>query len=160
MDYTSKYYDPSKAHEYYERTKVLKGYENRYGGSRGNGTSAASSGSMGPPKLSGIANKNQRSSTAASVRTTQTKGSSGFDQKKTDTITYTKEHIDVVRKVNKIVDNEILDKVKKLREDIDTIRESDQGFSSEELAARIKAMLGETKKIKTKAMRKIVNEYI
>ncbi len=44
MPYASKYYDPVKAHEYYEKTKVLKGYENRYGGSRGNGTSAASGG--------------------------------------------------------------------------------------------------------------------
>ena len=44
MAYASKYYDPVKAHEYYERTKVLIGYEDRYGGSRGNGTSAASSG--------------------------------------------------------------------------------------------------------------------
>ena len=42
MPYASKYYDPQKAHEYYERTKKLKGYENRYGGSRGDGTSAAS----------------------------------------------------------------------------------------------------------------------
>lgn len=42
MAYASKYYDPAKAHEYYMRTRELKGYENRYGGSRGNGTSAAS----------------------------------------------------------------------------------------------------------------------
>ena len=33
--YASKYYDPVKAHEYYEEHKTLKGYENRYGGSRG-----------------------------------------------------------------------------------------------------------------------------
>ena len=32
--YSSKYYDPVKAHEYYEEHKTLKGYENRYGGSR------------------------------------------------------------------------------------------------------------------------------
>lgn len=42
MAYASKYYDPVKAHEYYMRTRQLKGYENRYGGHRGNGTSAAS----------------------------------------------------------------------------------------------------------------------
>ncbi len=46
MAYASKYYDPVKAHEYYERTKVLKGYADRYGGSRGDGTSAASTGSV------------------------------------------------------------------------------------------------------------------
>ena len=32
--YKSEYYDPQKAHEYYEEHKELKGYENRYGGSR------------------------------------------------------------------------------------------------------------------------------
>ncbi|MBO7453333.1 MAG: phage portal protein, partial [Clostridiales bacterium] len=32
--YASEYYDPQKAHEYYEEHKQLKGYENRYGGSR------------------------------------------------------------------------------------------------------------------------------
>lgn len=42
MAYSSKYYDPQKAHEYYMKTRELKGYENRYGGSRGDGTSAAS----------------------------------------------------------------------------------------------------------------------
>lgn len=44
-EYASKYYDPVKAHAYYMKTRELKGYENRYGGHRGNGTSAASSGS-------------------------------------------------------------------------------------------------------------------
>ena len=42
MAYKSKYYDPEKAHEYYMKTRELKGYEDRYGGSRGDGTSAAS----------------------------------------------------------------------------------------------------------------------
>lgn len=42
MPYASKYYDPKKAHDYYMRTRELKGYENRYGGARGDGTSAAS----------------------------------------------------------------------------------------------------------------------
>ena len=41
-DYYSKYYDPDKAHEYYLRIRELKGYEDRYGGHRGFGTSAAS----------------------------------------------------------------------------------------------------------------------
>lgn len=46
MAYANKYYDPEKAHEYYMRTRKLKGYANRYGGARGDGTSAASSGSV------------------------------------------------------------------------------------------------------------------
>lgn len=46
MPYASKYYDPQKAHEYYMRTRELKGYEDRYGGSRGDGTSYASSGKI------------------------------------------------------------------------------------------------------------------
>jgi len=44
MAYASKYYDPIKAHEYYMKTRELKGYEDRYGGHRYEGTSAASSG--------------------------------------------------------------------------------------------------------------------
>ncbi len=48
MAYASKYYDPVKAHEYYMKTRELKGYEDRYGGARGNGTSAASGGYIGP----------------------------------------------------------------------------------------------------------------
>lgn len=41
-EYASKYYDPQKAHQYYMSNRHLKGYANRYGGSRGSGTSAAS----------------------------------------------------------------------------------------------------------------------
>jgi hypothetical protein len=44
MAYASKYYDPDKAHDYYMRTRELIGYEDRYGGWRGNGTSGGSSG--------------------------------------------------------------------------------------------------------------------
>lgn len=33
--YSSQYYDPNKAHDYYMKNRELKGYENRYGGSRG-----------------------------------------------------------------------------------------------------------------------------
>lgn len=44
MAYASKYYNPIKAHEYYMKTRELKGYEDRYGGHRYDGTSAASSG--------------------------------------------------------------------------------------------------------------------
>lgn len=36
------YYNPEKAHEYYMKNRELKGYKDRYGGSRGDGTSAAS----------------------------------------------------------------------------------------------------------------------
>lgn len=44
MAYANKYYDPVKAHEYYLRTRQLKGYANRYGGSRGgDGTPNATS---------------------------------------------------------------------------------------------------------------------
>jgi len=42
VTYNKKYYDANKAHQYYLRHRQLKGYANRYGGSRGNGTSAAS----------------------------------------------------------------------------------------------------------------------
>lgn len=48
MAYANKYYDPDKAHAYYMKNRELKGYEDRYGGWRGNGASGASiSGSLG-----------------------------------------------------------------------------------------------------------------
>lgn len=40
MAYASKYYDPVKAHEYYMRTRELKGYENRYGGPKEDATTS------------------------------------------------------------------------------------------------------------------------
>lgn len=75
-NYENVYYNPEKAHEYYERTKKLKGYENRYGGSRG-GTSTAktgssvsrnSSGSGRSSNSGGSGGKSNKSSIAEQVR--------------------------------------------------------------------------------------------
>ena len=79
-EYASKYYDPVKAHAYYMKTRELKGYENRYGGHRGNGTSAASSGSsftgtLGKTNQTGIkeiGSGNSKSSTSNSNSYTST----------------------------------------------------------------------------------------
>lgn len=213
MAYASKYYDPTKAHEYYMRTRELKGYENRYGGSRGNGTSAASSGytgTLGSSKSSrysgsssGITNGNGKTLTETQAHNLQirnqidslkkelssmssedrkanreayndqiqklreqTKGgsTSGFNQKGKEAAAYIKDQMekerdDVIKKSNEAADNEMLDKVKKLQADINAMRESGRGFSHKEFGARIKAMLGETKKIKTKTKRQLTSEY-
>lgn len=42
--YSSEYYDPDKAHEYYEQHKQLKGYANRYGGVGGRGGKVSTKG--------------------------------------------------------------------------------------------------------------------
>ena len=70
MAYASKYYDPVKAHEYYMKHRVLKGYEDRYGGSRGNGTSAASNGGVfnQPPLHIKSSSSVSGSSSASSVQ--------------------------------------------------------------------------------------------
>lgn len=213
MPYASKYYDPTKAHEYYMRTRELKGYENRYGGSRGNGTSAASGGNTGKSSISGslgssrssssITNGNRKSLTETQAHNLQirnqidtlkkelssmssedrkanreayndqiqklreqTKGgsTSGFNQKGKEAAAYIKDQMEkerdeVISKSNKAADNEMLDKVKKLQSDINAMRASGRGFSHKEFGARIKAMLGETKKIKTKAKRRLTSEY-
>ena len=231
MPYASKYYDPTKAHEYYMRTRELKGYENRYGGSRGNGTSAASSGSS----ISGTLGSSRSSSSSGSSRTSrsssgssrtsksssgitdgngkpltetqahnlhirneidnlrkelssmssedrkanreayndriqklreQTKGgsTSGFNQKGKEAAAHIKyqmekERDEIITKSNKEADNQMLDRVKSLQSDIKAMRESGRGFSHKEFASRIKAMLGETKKIKTKTKRRLTSEY-
>ena len=216
MPYASKYYDPTKAHEYYMRTRELKGYENRYGGSRGNGTSAASGGYTGKSSISGSLGSSRSSGSSSSIANgngkpltetqahnlqirnqidtlkkelssmssedrkanreayndqiqklrEQTKGgsTSGFNQKGKEAAAYIKDQMekerdDVISKSNKAADNEMLDKVKKLKSDINAMRASGQGFSHKEFASRIKAMLGETKKIKTKAKRRLTSEY-
>jgi vacuolar-type H+-ATPase subunit E/Vma4 len=61
MAYASKYYDPQKAHEYYMKNRELKGYEDRYGGSRGDGTSAASSGSLSKTQTATSTQKHNQS---------------------------------------------------------------------------------------------------
>ena len=232
MPYASKYYDPTKAHEYYMRTRELKGYENRYGGSRGNGTSAASSGSnsisgtLGSSNsISGTLGSSRSTSSSGSSRTSksssgitdgngkpltetqahnlhirneidnlrkelssmssedrkanreayndriqklreQTKGgsTSGFNQKGKEAAAHIKyqmekERDEIISKSNKEADNQMLDRVKSLQSDIKAMRESGRGFSHKEFASRIKAMLGETKKIKTKTKRRLTSEY-
>lgn len=68
MAYASKYYDPQKAHEYYMRNRELKGYENRYGGARGDGTSAASG--------MKVSNNSSNSTSSTIRRTSSSSGSS------------------------------------------------------------------------------------
>ena len=222
MAYASKYYDPVKAHAYYIRNRELKGYDDRYGGSRGNGTSAASNG--GVPIESkkteaqkrseadkshnqGLKNQiaNKQADTKAQIQALrdqlmnmskedrkanrqsimdqidslreqsqdeiqslreQTKGgsTSGFNQKGKEAAMYIKsqmekERDEVIKKTNKDCDKEMLGSVKRLAADIKAMRESGSGFSHKQFAARIKAMLGETKKKKIKAKRKHTADY-
>ncbi len=222
MAYASKYYDPVKAHEYYMRTRELTGYEDRYGGSRGNGTSAASNGGVpienkktkvqkrseaDKSHNQGLKNKitvkqadtkvqiqalrdklknmskedrkankdsimeqidalrEQNQDEIQSLRE-QTKGgsTSGFNQKGKEAAMYIKsqmekERDEVIKKTNKDCDKEMLGSVKRLASDIKAMRESGRGFSHKQFAARIKAMLGETKKKKIKAKRKHTANY-
>lgn len=222
MAYASKYYDPVKAHEYYMRTRELKGYEDRYGGSRGNGTSAASNG--GHPiisekqaakqrqsatnshnqKIQNKINENRRNTQAsiqmlrdelnsmskedrkanrelirqqiAALRQIsrdeiqelrmQKKGGStaGFNEKGKEAAAYIKnqmekERDEVIKKTNKDTDREMLNSVQRLARDIRAMRNSGRGVSHKQFAARIKAMLGQTKKKKIKAKRKHMANY-
>lgn len=222
MAYASKYYDPVKAHNYYMLNRELKGYEDRYGGSRGDGTSAASNG--GKPinktktpeekRADDIKKHNDKIQNKVSQRQTevrkqiqelrnrlnamspedrklnrdsiqkqidlirqnsqdeiqslreQTKGgsTSGFNQKGRDAAAYIKDQIEkerdeVIKKTNKDTDKEMLSSVKRLAEDIKAMRSSGRGFSHKQFAAKIKAMLGETKKKKLKAKKKHTSDY-
>lgn len=244
MAYASKYYDPVKAHEYYMKNRELKGYEDRYGGSRGNGTSAASNG--GHPiisekqaakqrqsatnshnqKIQNEINENRRNTqaeinenrrnTQASIQMLrdelnsmskedrkanraliqqqiaalrqisrdeisalrqnnndkiqelrmQKKGGStaGFNEKGKEAAAYIKnqmeqERDEVIKKTNKDTDREMLNSVRRLAKDIEAMRNSGRGFSHKQFAAKIKAMLGQTKKKKIKAKRKHMSDY-
>lgn len=222
MAYASKYYDPKKAHEYYMRTRELKGYEDRYGGSRGDGTSAASNGGVpieskkteaqkrseaNASHNQGLKDKISANQAAAKAKIQalrdqlenmskedrkanresimeqidalreqsqdeiqslreQTKGghTSGFNEKGKEAAAYIKnqmekERDEVIKKTNKDCDNEMLASVERLAADIKAMRESGSGFSHKQFAARIKAMLGETKKKKIRAKRKHTANY-
>ena len=234
MAYASKYYDPVKAHAYYMRNRELKGYEDRYGGARGNGTSAASSnsfsgelgyrtksggnsvtGSLGYSNKSGsnsisgnISRSSNTGNTSKQLTSTQRhnqgiknqiqnlrdqlknmssedrkanresindriqalrqqlKGgsTSGFNQKGVEAAAYIKDQMekerdDIIKKTNKDADKEMLSKVKSLSADIQAMRKSGHGFSHNEFKARIKSLLGETKKAKLKAKRKHIANY-
>lgn len=201
MAYASKYYDPVKAHEYYMKTRELKGYKDRYGGSRGNGTSAASGGYTGKTNSGNNSTKHSSGSTRKhntkiqaqisdlrqqynnmstkdrktnrdaiedqiqSLREQIRGGStSGFNQKGKEASAYIKKQIEqernnVIKKANKAADKEMLDKVKKLQTEIKTAREKDQGFNFKEYDSRIRAMLGEAKKIKIRTKSRLTSEY-
>ncbi len=96
----------------------------------------------------------------------QTRGgsTSGFNQKGKEAAAYIKsqmekERDEVIKKANKDADNAMLDQVKRLQADIKAMRESGYGFSHKEFVSRIKAMLGETKKIKAKSKKKYTQDY-
>lgn len=203
MAYASKYYDPEKAHEYYMRTRELKGYENRYGGSRGDGTSAASSGYTRESKTDKTSSTNNYKNIVKKHNNTinnqiqnlrdslnsmskedkkanrrsiqdqiqslreQIKGgsTSGFNQKGKEAAAYIKEQLQlekeqIAEEANKAVDNELLDRVKVLRDEMLSRQNSDTNFSNKEFIAKVKSLLGETKKIKTKTTRERNSEYI
>ena len=116
LAYASKYYDPVKAHEYYERTKVLIGYEDRYGGSRGNGTSAASTGSA--------VSSSSSSSTSSSSNTS----SSG------KTLTAEQKH-----------NQEIKNKIQNLRDKLKNMSKEDRAKNRDSIQDQIQALREQTK---------------
>ena len=144
MPYASKYYDPIKAHEYYERTKVLKGYEDRYGGSRGNETSAASGGYTG--------NISSRSRISGTIRSSSSKITDGNGKTLTATqahnmqikqqIASLKKQLDGMSKADRKVNRKAInDQIQSLREQ--TKGGSTSGFNQKgkEAAAYIKSQI-------------------
>ena len=259
MAYASKYYDPVKAHEYYMRTRELKGYENRYGGARGNGTSAANG--YVPPrteeqkrasetrKHNDDINESIRSLRAASRQESESnrnannslrtelksimdqdrelrkslqgmsklqrsksgqqgmtaderkakrqeyrdlinanretlkqrkleiqdeiqrlrqsmKGGStaGFNRKGMEAAAYIRNQMDkerdeLIKSTNKAVDRDMLKNVEHLAADMKAMRENGYGGSHSQFGSRIKALLGEAKKSKTRHKRKQTAAY-
>lgn len=162
MAYASKYYDPVKAHEYYMRTRELKGYENRYGGSRGNGTSAASGGTVRKVVPSnGSFNVPQ----SFRARTSSTVSTSGLNQKGKEAAAYIKsqmekEREELTKKTNEEIDRQMLADVKKLQADIAAMRSSGRGFSRQQLLNRISVLTQRVKTTKSKTLAKHKEEYV
>ena len=119
MVYASKYYDPVKAHEYYERTKVLIGYEDRYGGSRGNGTSAASSGV---------------SATGSSGSSSSGSGNSRYSDGNGKQLTAEQKH-----------NQEIKNKIQSLRDQLKNMSKEDRKANRESIQDQIQALREQTK---------------
>lgn len=162
MAYASKYYDPVKAHEYYMRTRKLKGYENRYGGSRGNGTSAASGGTV---QKSASSNGSSNVPQSFRARTSSTVSTSGLNQKGKEAAAYIKsqmekEREELTKKTNKEIDRQMLADVKKLQADIAAMRSSGRGFSRQQLLNRISVLAQRAKTTKSKTLAKHKEEYV
>lgn len=118
MAYASKYYDPVKAHEYYMRTRELKGYENRYGGSRGDGTSAASGG------------MSRNSSTVAKSTAQKTREYNQGLQKQMQSIkSQSSSEIDSINS-----------QIQDLRNQLNRMSPEDRKFNRESINAQIKAL--------------------
>lgn len=115
MAYASKYYDPVKAHAYYMRNRELKGYEDRYGGSRGNGTSAATTGSL---------SSNSSPSNSSS-------SSSGTNSK---ALTPTQKH-----------NQNIKNKIQSLRDKLKSISKEDRKANRESIQDQIQKLREQTK---------------
>ena len=151
--YKSKYYDPDKAHEYYLKTRKLKGYENRYGGSRGDGTSAAST--------SGYLSDSQKKALEQSRNSGST---SGFNQKGKEAAAYIQnqmehERTEIVNKINKELDSKMLTKAQALVDQIKKARANGETVKNSFFKGRIKSMLGSVKKEKSKTVSKYKKEY-
>ena len=174
MAYSSPYYDPAKAHEYYMRNRQLKGYANRYGGARGNGTSAASgslipqSSTPAPTSTTPIKQKiinqaqvsNQSTNNASSYRISMSKlnekGIKAIDDLKQS---MEAERSEMVKKANDAVDKRLLSDAKKIQIAINKIRETGQNVNSAQFLSRINALLAKTKQIKRESSKKIYMQY-
>ena len=174
MAYSSPYYDPAKAHEYYMRNRQLKGYANRYGGARGNGTSAASGGLIpqsstpAPTSTMPIKQKitnqaqvsNQSTNNASSYRISMSKlnekGIKAIDDLKQS---MEAERSEMVKKANDAVDKRLLSDAKKIQIAINKIRETGQNVNSAQFLSRINTLLAKTKQIKRESSKKIYMQY-
>lgn len=184
MAYASKYYDPQKAHEYYMKNRELKGYADRYGGWRGDGTSGASSNSISgllgakrqtssgtvevTEDTSGIVevteDTSRRTNTSGTVEVTEDKSylndSEQLSNKVNELLSnFDKERDDAIKKANDDTDKEMLSEVERLAADIKNRRESGEIIDNNKLKSQITSILGRTKKIKIKAQQKYTAEY-
>lgn len=140
MAYASKYYDPVKAHEYYMRNRELKGYEDRYGGSRGNGTSAASTNSIsGNLGYSSRSSGNSISGNLGYSR--RSRGNSISGELGYSSSRGTSKQLNSTQRHNQ----EIKSKIQSLRDSLKSMSKEDRAANRERIQDEIQALREQTK---------------
>lgn len=135
MAYASKYYDPQKAHAYYMENRVLKGYENRYGGSRGSYNTPHDSGYQSQGKSNSQSDSYSIESESYNQQLEQQQEESSSNHAKSlkslqdDLAKFKQDEDDYIKSTQKDIEN--------LRNEIKNMSKEDRRFNSEEYRDQI-----------------------
>ena len=137
--YSSQYYDPNKAHDYYMKNRELKGYENRYGGSRGPYNTAHKS-----------ANQNDQYSTDSAAYNEKLKQQQqSMDSENRKTLSDLKTNLNQYKQDEKDYVNSLKDSISSLRQESKDMSKEDRRFNSEQYRDKIFELQQEIREIRS-----------